>query len=300
MVEDAPIETGSYRPSNAGGRYRGRITLREAFAHSSNVVAVRLYQQLGSAAIEDAARALGVERDFPANASVALGSGEMSLLELTSAYAAIAGDGRAVEPHALAQGERGFFGRLFDDRPRINSRRREQLRDMLRTAVEGGTGTAARLAIPAYGKTGTTQDSRDALFVGFAGDLVVGVWIGHDDNTPLGRASGGGAPARMWRDFMAGAMPGAAPRPQQRAEPEPEEEDLELPQIEVGPDGSITVRSNTGAAEIQLDENGLRIEPDEETRRRLDELERIPEEIERRIEEETEAAVSRHRGQPLR
>jgi penicillin-binding protein 1A len=276
MVEDSPIDFGDYRPSNAGGRYRGRITLREAFAHSSNVVAVRLYQQLGSAAIADAAHKLGLEREFPANASAALGSGGMTLIELVSAYAAIANGAAPVTPHALEQPERGFFERIFDQGYTLSSRRRAQMLDLLGSAIDQGTGTAARLSIPAYGKTGTTQDSRDALFVGFAGDLVVGVWIGNDDNSPLGNASGGGAPARIWRNFMSGAIADAAPRPVPRRtaerEPEPEETGDLKPEITVDENG-ITIGTQIGGARITVDENGVDIEPDAEARRRLDELE---------------------------
>lgn len=293
IVNDTPIETGDYRPSNSGGTYRGRITLREAFARSSNVVAVRLYQQLGPEAIAEAARTLGLERELPTNPAVALGSAEMTLLELTSVYASIAGGYSPVSPHAIPQEEAGFFGSLFSGPSRVPSRQREQMLDLLNAAVDGGTGNAARLAIPAYGKTGTTQNSRDALFVGFAGDLVVGVWIGNDDNTPLGSASGGGAPARIWRQFMAGAIQGAAPaptprRPERReVEPaiEPEEPAIEKPVVTFDEDGNVIVETPVGGGRIGIDGNGLTVEPDRETRRRLDELERVGEDIERRTED---------------
>jgi penicillin-binding protein 1A len=281
LVDDSPIETGEYRPENAGGRYRGEMTLREAFARSSNVVAVRLYQQLGSEAIAEAARTLGIEREFPANASVALGSAEMTLIELVSAYAAVANGEEPVEPHGLERPRRGFFEWLLDSRPVLSGRHRDQLLDMLETAIDDGTGSAARLAIPAFGKTGTSQDSRDALFVGFAGDLVVGVWIGNDDNSPLGNASGGGAPARIWRTFMSGAIPDAAPRPRPRRAPPPETAEPEKPDISVDPDGNITIDTPVGSARITADGDRIDLEPSEETRRRLDELERVGEQIER-------------------
>lgn len=274
LVDDSPIETGDYRPVNSGGRYRGEITLREAFARSSNVVAVRLYQQLGSEAIAEAARTLGVQREFPANASVALGSGEMTLLELTTAYAAVANGDVPVVPHGIAQGRRGFFEWLFDRRPVIASRHREQMLDMLGAVITDGTGSAARLSIPAFGKTGTTQDSRDALFVGFAGDLVVGVWIGNDDNSPLGSASGGGAPARIWRAFMSGAIANAAPRAQPRPAPPPEEPESDDVDVAIKPDGSIEMDTPIGGARITIDGDNVDVAPNEEARRRLDELER--------------------------
>ena len=109
------------------------------------------------------------------------------------------------------------------------------LLELLGGVVTDGTGAAARLAIPAYGKTGTSQDNRDALFIGFAGDLVVGVWIGNDDNTPLSGINGGGLPARIWRDFMAQAVRGAAPAPLRKTLPMPDPEGpvepLDLPEI---------------------------------------------------------------------
>ncbi|RED16006.1 transglycosylase domain-containing protein [Parasphingopyxis lamellibrachiae] len=277
LVDDSPIETGEYRPVNSGGRYRGEITLREAFARSSNVVAVRLYQRLGSEAIAEAARTLGVEREFPANASVALGSGEMTLLELTTAYAAVANGDTPVVPHGITRGRRGFFEWLFDRRPVIASRHREQLLDMLGAVISEGTGNAARLSIPAFGKTGTTQDSRDALFVGFAGDLVVGIWIGNDDNSPLGQASGGGAPARIWRAFMSGAIANAAPRAQPRPAPPPEEPESADVDVAIKPDGSIEIDTPIGGARITIEGDTVDVAPNAETRRRLDELERMGE-----------------------
>lgn len=284
MIDDSPIETGEYQPENAGGTYRGEITLREAFARSSNVAAVQLYQQLGSEAIAEAARTLGVEREFPANASVALGSGEMTLIELVSAYATVASGDGPVVPHGLERGNRGFFEWLFDSRPVLFRRHRDQLLDMLGAAISDGTGSAAQLAIPAFGKTGTTQDSRDALFVGFAGDLVVGVWIGNDDNSPLGNASGGGAPARIWRAFMQGAIPLAAPRPQLRPEPSPENTYDGKPTFTIDRDGAISIDTELGGVRVTVDGDNIDVEPNEETRRRLDELERIGERIERAAE----------------
>lgn len=285
IVDDSPIETGDYRPSNAGGTYRGEMTLREAFARSSNVVAVRLYQRVGSEAIADAAASLGLDREFPANASVALGSADMPLIDLVSAYATVANDGYRVEPHALPREEGGFFEWAFGSGSELSRRERDSLLELLGAAISGGTGRAARLSIPAFGKTGTSQDSRDAVFVGFAGDLIVGVWIGNDDNSPLGNASGGGAPARIWRSFMTGAISGASPAPQRRAAPEPADDDPEKPPVTVNPDGSIDIDTSVGGGRIVIGEDGIEVKPDEQTRRRLDELERVGEDAERIADE---------------
>ena len=269
IVDDSPITEGDYRPTNYGGTYRGEITLKEAFAQSSNVVAVRLYSQVGGAAVRQAARDLGIAAELPDNASVALGSAGTTLIELTSAYAAIAGDYGPVTAHALREEEPGTFERLFDGRSSLPSRIREDMLELLRASVDGGTGRAARLAIPAFGKTGTTQDSRDALFVGFAGDLVVGVWIGKDDNSPIRGLTGGGAPARIWRDFMSRAVPGASPRAAPQPEPEPElpqifdDLGVELgdPRITVDPETGIGIEADGGGVGIRLDGEGVSLRP---------------------------------------
>ena len=210
LVEDRPITTGEYRPRNSDGVYRGEITLAEAFAVSSNVAAVRLAQRVGMNEVIRAARDLGVTAPIPANdPSIALGTADVSLIEMTTAYAAVAGGRFPVEPHGILDRpeEQGVIGRLFGPILDMADGGRSDpnfpaLRAMLAGAVLDGTGRAAALSIPTFGKTGTTQDYRDALFIGFAGDLVVGVWVGNDDNRPMSRVAGGGAPARIWRSFM--------------------------------------------------------------------------------------------------
>ena len=272
MVDDTPITTGEYRPANYGGTYRGRITLKQAFAASSNVVAVRLYHQLGGAAVEQAARDLGVASPIARNASSALGSSGMTLLELTSAYAGLAANYAPVDAHALRQEEASLIDRLFDGRGPLPNRVRQDMLELLSATINGGTGRAARLSIPAYGKTGTTQDGRDALFVGFAGDLVVGVWIGRDDNRPVPGLTGGGQPARIWRDFMGRAIPGAVPRAApQRPRPQPQEDLPQIfddlgnvdfkPQISVDPDGGVTVGADVGDVNVSIGRDGIAIKP---------------------------------------
>ncbi|HEV2607099.1 MAG TPA: transglycosylase domain-containing protein, partial [Xanthomonadaceae bacterium] len=169
MVEDEPITIGHWSPSNYGDEYRGRITLREAFAHSSNSAAVRLAQQVGAPAIIRSARELGISTPLGSDSSLALGSYETTLMELTAAYAALAAGSAPVIPYGLA------------DRPphmartRLDPNEQRMLLDLLWSVVEQGTGRAARLGVPTFGKTGTTQDYRDALFIGMAGDLITGV-----------------------------------------------------------------------------------------------------------------------------
>ena len=295
QISNREITQGSYRPRNAGGRYSDSLTLQDAFAQSSNVAAVRLMQQIGSEKVIATARELGVTAPLPeGDPSLALGTSTMTLLELTAAYAGIAANDLPVKAHAVARPEPGFWRKLWGGPKHLSGRTHEDMESMLRRAINAGTGRAATLPIANFGKTGTTQDSRDALFVGYAGDLVVGVWVGRDDNTPLGKVSGGTVPARIWRDFMLQALRiQRAPPPPAAREPEiVEEPDLEDGEVILGPDGA-TITLPGG--EVRIDENGVGIEgPDyEAVRQRIEEArQRAEERYERareRIEEEAEA-----------
>lgn len=208
MIEDTPITIDGWTPANVDGVYRGQITLREAFLRSSNAAAVRLSERVGRHNVLRAARELGISSPLPDSPSVALGTAGVSLIELTGAYAAIAGGRYPVAPHGLPRsGEDDGFSAFFQ---RGGSLDRERdwgpMLDLLWAAANEGTGKRAALGVPTFGKTGTTQNHRDALFIGFAGNLVVGVWVGRDDDKSLGRVTGGTAPARIWRDFMTGAL----------------------------------------------------------------------------------------------
>lgn len=260
VIEDSPITTGSYRPRNAGDRYRGVISLEEAFVHSSNVAAVRLFQKVGSEKVIKQATQLGLKGPFAeGDPSLALGSGSATLLEMTAAYAGIAGNQWPVEPHAFKRDEQGWFEWLVDGPDRYSSRVHEQMQDMLRAAVNRGTGRAASLNIPNFGKTGTSQDNRDALFIGYAGDLVVGVWIGNDDNSPMQGIRGGGLPARIWRQFMGEAIPGAVP--QRRAAPVAPPEEVD-PDPVIGPLLEGGIEGQVGGANVRVTPDGLTISGD--------------------------------------
>jgi len=213
MVEDEPITIGGWSPKNSDGRYEGQITLRRAFQKSSNVAAARLIQKVGIDNVIKAARDLGISTPIAHDASIALGTSTGSLLELTSAFAAIAGDGYPVSARGIEATEgKAWYSNIVGGPRSLGGNIRDEMLDLLSSSTDGGTGRQAALSVPTYGKTGTTQDNRDALFVGFAKDLVVGVWVGNDDNTPNAGLSGGGIPARVWKDFMQNAL-GIAPPP---------------------------------------------------------------------------------------
>ena len=232
-VEDSPVEIAGWKPKNSDGRYRGPISLREAFARSSNVAAARLTQAVGPRAVIRAARDLGISTPIPNEATIGLGTSTVSLLELTAAYAAVAAERYPVQPRGLEDvAEKPWYRALTGDTTRLPERTRDQLLELLAASVGGGTGRSAGLPVQAYGKTGTTQDNRDALFVGFANGIVAGVWVGNDDNTPNPGLSGGGIPARIWRDFMMQALNLSDPPPVVVEDaPEPAENAVTLPEL---------------------------------------------------------------------
>lgn len=279
LIADTPITEGAYRPKNSSQRYRGDITLEQAFAQSSNVASVRLYQKVGGQAVARAAQDLGVRSPLTLDQSLALGSSGVTLIELTAAYAGVAANQWPIEPHAFKREEQGWIEWLFNGPRSFSSRTHQMLLDLLKGTVDKGTGRAARLPVPAYGKTGTSQDNRDALFVGFADDLVVGVWIGNDDNTPLRGINGGGLPARIWRDFIAQSIrkgaPASSPKPRPKPDPEGPIEPLDLPElpeipvdignsdVRIDQNDGVTVTTDVGGVplELKLDRDGVNVQP---------------------------------------
>ena len=276
-VANTVITTGSYRPRNAAGTYSESLTLEEAFARSSNVAAVRLLDQLGTDAVIGTARDLGVTSPLAeGDPSLALGTSTMTLLELTAAYAGVAANDFPVQPHAFKREEEGWFDWLWNGRRSLSSRQHENIEQLLRSAVNRGTGRAAMLRGPNFGKTGTSQAYRDALFVGYAGDLVVGVWIGNDDNSPLNGIQGGGLPARIWRDFMTQALGEAPVRQRQEPQPDPsgpvQPQDVpDLDALPPGPNGTRLRVEGNGVVistdvegvplDLRIDENGVGVAP---------------------------------------
>jgi penicillin-binding protein 1A len=205
---DAPIRIGLWSPQNYGGSFRGTVTVATALAHSINTVAVRLANEVGTAKIADIAHRFGI-KSIPADPSlsIALGAYEVNLLELTSAFQVFQQQGQRNEPYLIAEvsTQRGDVifthaqsaGVLVYDQTNAGIMVR-----MLEGVITGGTGTRAGFGRPAAGKTGTTQDYKDAWFVGFTPDWVCGVWLGNDDGQPTRGVTGGEVPAEVWRRMM--------------------------------------------------------------------------------------------------
>ena len=219
MVNDRPLNISGWSPRNANGRYRGEVSLRDALAASINTVAVRLALEVGPAAVAATARRAGISSPLREEASLALGTSEVNLLDLTSAYALFANGGRRIEPYVIRRITTSS-GRILYANASENSSTVADLRhigamnDMLNEALVAGTGRKATLAThPAAGKTGTSQDFRDAWFVGYTAHLTAGVWLGNDNGEPMDRVVGGSLPAAIWHAMMSEAHKSLAPLP---------------------------------------------------------------------------------------
>jgi len=206
-ILDAPIDIRGWQPGNYRRHYRGEVTLAEAFANSLNNTAVRLSQEVGIGQVIAAARDLGLRARLENNPSLALGTSEVTLLDLTSAYAAVSAGKAPVNPWGISgvkmPNDQDYLPVNRPDEPQHSlGQYQAELVQLLQGVVEHGTGRAAALQGFAAGKTGTSQDYRDAWFIGFDDSLVVGVWVGNDDHSPMQGVVGGSLPAKIWKDFM--------------------------------------------------------------------------------------------------
>jgi penicillin-binding protein 1A len=257
-IVDEPIRIGEWQPENYGGRYFGLTNLRTAFSKSFNSAAVRLQEMVGREHVIAWARKLGIKSPLDPNPSLALGTSEVTLLEMTAAYAALAAGRENFEPYGI-QALRGGDGSILLPQRSVGDKAawpRSPMLDLLGEVVLSGTGRAARLSVPAYGKTGTTQDHRDAWFIGFAGDLVVGVWVGNDDSSPMDKVSGGNLPAAIWRSFMEAAIDVPAARPVAAQWSQGDEEEPQLVDEE-----PVTVTIRRGGREEQIEVSPAPPEP---------------------------------------
>jgi penicillin-binding protein 1A len=206
--EDAPYENRGWSPENYDGQYLGSITLREALAKSINTVAVRIADEVGRRKIISVAQRLGISSPLEPNRSLPLGTSEVTLFEMTRAFAAFANHGNRVEPYAILEVKTSDGTVLYQYREKpaiavMNQTELEEMNQMMYEVVQTGTGQRADLSPRQVGaKTGTSQEWRDAWFVGYTADFVGGVWVGNDDNTSMAKIVGGSIPASVWKAYM--------------------------------------------------------------------------------------------------
>ena len=210
VVHDAPITRGKYRPQNFGGKYYGDITLYGALTLSLNTVAVNLAKNLGINNVIETARLMGVTADLMPNLSTALGSNGVPMIQMASVYASIATNGLAVEPFGIKKIKTIKGEVLYEHDNKqppqvIPGYPVTQLKEMMNSVVRQGTGTGANPGFYAGGKTGTSQEYRDAWFNGFTNSYIATVWFGNDNNSPTKQVTGGSFPARAWRQIIVAA-----------------------------------------------------------------------------------------------
>jgi penicillin-binding protein 1A len=217
--QDAPLDVKGWKPENYSREYFGAVTLTQALAMSLNTVAVRLGLEVGPKNVVRTAHRLGISSKLEANASIALGTSEVSLTELVGAYAPFANGGLLITPHVVTKirtdDGKVLYARSTDQLGQvIDPRNVAMMNTMMQETLLSGTARKAELpGWMAAGKTGTSQDFRDAWFIGYTANLVTGVWLGNDDNSPTKKATGGGLPVEVWTRFMKAAHQGVAAVP---------------------------------------------------------------------------------------
>ncbi|MEP7453017.1 transglycosylase domain-containing protein [Phyllobacterium sp. SB3] len=215
---DAPIRIGKWTPGNYNGKYFGRVTLAEALARSLNSVSAQLVMEVGPATVVSIAHRLGIDSSLTANASLALGTSEVTLLELTDSFVPFANGGYKAPVHIIRRVTTNSGKLLYEYKgpaPNrvVSPRNLSMMNAMLSQTIETGTATKARFGWPAAGKTGTSQNFRDAWFIGYTSNLTTGVWFGNDNGKPTKKITGGSLPAIAWKDFMVAAHKGVPVAP---------------------------------------------------------------------------------------
>lgn len=233
MIEDRPLTIGQWSPRNYGNKYRGKIPVYTALMVSSNVCAARLIKEVGIRSVIQTARVLGIETPLEYDYTIALGSNGVKLFEFTRAYGAFANGGYVVQPYAIERVETSR-GKVVYKAPKtkithqLSMNTAAEMTAMMKTVITNGTGRAANIGKPAAGKTGTTDDNKDAYFMGYTPNIVTGVWVGNDDNTVMNKSiQGSTVPALIWKDVMK-----VATEPYGKAE-------FNYPQVELVPFGSV-------------------------------------------------------------
>lgn len=208
MIEDTPLTIGSWSPHNYGNKYRGKIPVYTALMVSSNVCAARMIKEVGIRSVIQVARVLGIETPIEYDYTIALGSNGVRLYEFTRAYGAFANGGYIVQPYAVervetSRGKVVYRAQKTRVSHQLNMNTAAEMTAMLKTVISNGTGRAASIGKPAAGKTGTTDDNKDAYFMGYTPNIVTGVWVGNDNNVAMNKSiQGGTVPALIWKDVM--------------------------------------------------------------------------------------------------
>ena len=207
IIDDSPLTIAKWSPHNYGNKYRGKIPMYKALMVSSNVCAARVIKQIGVHNVIQLARVLGITTPLEKDYTISLGSNGVKLYEFVRAYSAFSNGGYVVEPYAIERVE-DSRGRVLYKAPnakvshQLSSNTAAQMTAMLKTVITSGTGTGANIGKPAAGKTGTTDDYKDAYFVGYTPNIVAGVWVGDDNNKQMPGLTGGTIPARIWKEVM--------------------------------------------------------------------------------------------------
>ncbi len=217
LVIDSKININGWSPKNYKDKYLGEVSVKDAFSKSINTVAVKISENIGREKVIKMAKLMGINSPILNSPSLALGTSEVNLLELTAAYDVLANSGNGIFVHGIRSIEntegKNLFTRKIQGPGRIlDSRTVGTMTQMMEETIRSGTGKKAKINRPAAGKTGTSQSLRDAWFVGFTSSIVVGVWFGNDDDSPMEKITGGTAPAVLWSDFMQKAHTNIQPR----------------------------------------------------------------------------------------
>ncbi|WP_321395450.1 PBP1A family penicillin-binding protein [Emcibacter sp.] len=207
IMRDSPVILDGWEPKNYTGDYLGQVSLETAFARSINTVAVKLAEKINRRTVTEMARRLGISTPIVEEPSMSLGTSEVSLLELTAAYSTVFNGGYKVVPYGIVEIQNSAGQILYRHMPGfpqqvLSPETVDAMQHMLEKVVTEGTAKAARMDFPVAGKTGTTQGYKDALFIGSGLDMVNGVWVGNDDASSMKTVTGGGTPARIWKNFM--------------------------------------------------------------------------------------------------
>lgn len=288
MVDDLPYRIGDWTPRNYGNRYRGPIPIYTALMISSNVCTARMMEAIGVRPVIQLARVMGITTPIPYDYTISLGSNSVKLFEMTRAYGIFANGGFRVEPYAIERVESSRGTVLYEARKTktskvLNINTAATMTAIMRTVIQHGTGRAADIGKPAAGKTGTTDDCKDAYFIGFTPDVVAGVWVGNDDNSRMGELTGGTVPAKIWRDVML-----VATEPYGNS-------DFEYPEIILNPfkASKVTVITQSDAIKAWEEEEAKEAEKTEKEAEKLEkeikkaekEAKKLQKEIQQQLEE---------------